>query len=107
MRRMAPRPPVKRVPPPAPPSTYSTGQAAWACGCCQQTIIRCIDSGVLAGYRVPGSRFRRVTRAALIEFATERNLPLAIDELDQFLADSLNEKETAGSLGDCPPPEAV
>jgi len=48
--------------------TFTTGEAAAACGVSQQTIIRCFDSGRLHGFRVPGSRFRRIPRASLLTF---------------------------------------
>ena len=43
----------------------------------QQTIIRCFDSGRLNGFRVPGSRFRRIPRAELIKFMRANEIPLA------------------------------
>lgn len=54
---------------------FSTGEAAVVCKLSQQTIIRCFDKGRLQGFRVPGSRFRRIPRAALITFMHENNLP--------------------------------
>jgi len=41
----------------------------------QQTIIRCFDSGQLKGFRVPGSRFRRIPREALFRFMKENGIP--------------------------------
>jgi DNA-binding response OmpR family regulator len=41
----------------------------------QQTIIRCFDSGQLKGFRVPGSRFRRIPREALYRFMKENGIP--------------------------------
>ena len=55
---------------------YTTGQAAKICKVSQQTIIRCFDSGLLKGYRVPGSRFRRIPDNALLEFMREHGIPL-------------------------------
>ena len=45
---------------------YTTGEAAAICNVSQQTIIRCFDAGRLQGFRVPGSRFRRIPRDSLI-----------------------------------------
>ncbi|MBI9017450.1 MAG: response regulator [Phycisphaerae bacterium] len=59
---------------------YSTGEAAGCCKVSQQTIIRCFDSGKLKGFRVPGSRFRRIPRESLILFMKENDIPL--DNLD-------------------------
>lgn len=47
---------------------FTTGEAAAICQISQQTVIRCFDSGRLGGFRVPGSRFRRITREDLIRF---------------------------------------
>ncbi|HUW18958.1 MAG TPA: response regulator [Sedimentisphaerales bacterium] len=54
----------------------TTGEAAEICGVSQQTIIRCFDAGRLEGFRVPGSRFRRIPRQSLIKFMKENNIPL-------------------------------
>jgi excisionase family DNA binding protein len=53
----------------------TTGQAAKICKCSQQTIIRCFDNGQLKGYRVPGSRFRRIPREHLFAFIREHGIP--------------------------------
>lgn len=55
---------------------YSTGEAARICKVSQQTIIRCFDSGRLKGFYVPGSRFRRIPREALIKFMKDNGIPL-------------------------------
>ena len=55
---------------------FTTGQAAEICRVSQQTIIRCFDSGRVEGFRVPGSRFRRIPRQSLIKFMKENNIPL-------------------------------
>jgi excisionase family DNA binding protein len=55
---------------------FTTGEAAAICKVSQQTIIRCFDSGRLAGFRVPGSKFRRIPRDELIRFMRANNIPL-------------------------------
>ena len=59
---------------------YTTGEAAEICKLSQQTIIRCFDNGQLKGFRVPGSRFRRIPRDKLIAFMKEHSIPM--DGLD-------------------------
>ena len=54
---------------------FTTGEAAQACGVSQQTIIRCFDSGKLQGFRVPGSRFRRIPRVDLLRFMKSNGIP--------------------------------
>ena len=55
---------------------FTTGEAAEICRVSQQTIIRCFDSGRLEGFRVPGSKFRRIPRQSLIKFMKDNNIPL-------------------------------
>ena len=55
---------------------FSTGKVAEICNISQQTIIRCFDSGQLEGFRIPGSRFRRIPRQSLLKFMKENKIPL-------------------------------
>jgi two-component system, OmpR family, response regulator len=55
---------------------FTTGEAAEICNISQQTIIRCFDSGKLDGFRIPGSRFRRIPRDNLIKFMKDNGIPL-------------------------------
>lgn len=59
---------------------FTTGEAAEICGVSQQTIIRCFDCGRVEGFRVPGSKFRRIPRQSLVRFMKENSIPL--DKLD-------------------------
>ncbi len=61
-------------------SVYTTGEVAQICKVSQQTVIRCFDSGRLKGFRVPGSRFRRIPRDSLLSFMKSNQIPL--DKLD-------------------------
>ena len=56
-------------------TVFTTGEAAKICKVSQQTIIRCFDNGSLKGFRVPGSRFRRIPRDQLYSFMKENGLP--------------------------------
>ena len=56
-------------------SVFTTGEAAKICKVSQQTIIRCFDSGQLKGFRVPGSRFRRIPREQLFSFMKDNGIP--------------------------------
>lgn len=56
-------------------TVFTTGEAAKICKVSQQTIIRCFDSGQLKGFRVPGSRFRRIPRDLLFKFMKENGIP--------------------------------
>ncbi len=56
-------------------TVFTTGEAAKICKVSQQTIIRCFDNGQLKGFRVPGSRFRRIPRESLYKFMKDNNIP--------------------------------
>jgi excisionase family DNA binding protein len=56
-------------------TVFTTGEAAKICKVSQQTIIRCFDSGQLKGFRVPGSRFRRIPRDQLFSFMKDNGIP--------------------------------
>ena len=60
--------------------TFTTTQAAKACGVSLQTIIRNFDAGRLTGWRVPGSKFRRIPWASLHAFMREHKIPTAAIE---------------------------
>ncbi len=56
-------------------TVFTTGEAAKICKVSQQTIIRCFDSGQLKGFRVPGSKFRRIPRDVLFKFMKSNGIP--------------------------------
>jgi len=55
---------------------FTTGEAAELCNLSQQTIIRCFDSGRLRGFRIPGSKFRKIPRDSLLKFMKENSIPI-------------------------------
>jgi excisionase family DNA binding protein len=82
-------------------TVFTTGEAAKICKVSQQTIIRCFDSGQLKGFRVPGSRFRRIPREQLYAFMRDNGIPtdalesgkrkvLIVDD-DQELVELIND----------------
>jgi len=56
-------------------TVFTTGEAARICKVSQQTIIRCFDNGQLKGFRVPGSKFRRIPREQLFLFMKDNGIP--------------------------------
>ena len=56
-------------------TVFTTGEAAKICKVSQQSIIRCFDNGTLKGFRVPGSRFRRIPRDQLFAFMRDNGIP--------------------------------
>ena len=59
----------------------STGQIAKLVQVAPRTVSKWIDSGLLPGYRLPGSRDRRVPRASLVKFLADNNMP-SIEQLE-------------------------
>lgn len=55
---------------------YTTGQVAKICKVAPRTVSKWFDSGLLKGYRIPGSQDRRVPREYLIKFLKEHGMPL-------------------------------
>jgi excisionase family DNA binding protein len=82
-------------------TVFTTGEAAKICKVSQQTIIRCFDNGTLKGFRVPGSKFRRIPREQLYMFMKDNGIPtdalesshkkLLIVDDDQDLVDLMEE----------------
>ena len=57
-------------------NVFTTGQVAKVCRVAARTVSKWIDSGELVGYRVPGSKDRRVYRDDLIAFLQRNNMRL-------------------------------
>lgn len=85
-----------------PKKTYSTGEMAALCSVSQQTIIRCFDAGLIRGFRVPGSRFRRIPHAEAVRFMEENGLSAATVTQDlRFLVVSGDENVVASAKAVC------
>lgn len=65
-------------PPPPDQEVFTTGEVARACNVTIRTVIRWIDSGQLQGYKIPGSRDRRVPRRTLVRFMQSHGMPLGV-----------------------------
>jgi excisionase family DNA binding protein len=59
----------------------TTGEVALICRVAPRTVSKWVDSGKLRGYRIPGSRDRRIPLPQLIAFMRAHDIPL--DGLDQ------------------------
>lgn len=75
----------------------TTGQVAQICNVAPRTVTKWFDAGQLKGYRIPGSRDRRIPVAELITFMKAHDIPT--DGLDEgkiriLIVDS--QEETAG-----------
>ncbi len=54
----------------------TTGEVAQICRVAPRTVSKWFDTGTLKGYRIPGSRDRRIPRGELIAFMREHGMPL-------------------------------
>ena len=53
----------------------TTGQVAQICNVAPRTVTKWFDNGQLRGYRIPGSKDRRIPLSELIRFMKEHNIP--------------------------------
>ena len=54
----------------------TTGEVAKICHVAPRTVSKWFDSGKLRGYRIPGSRDRRIPLAQLVQFMRTHGMPL-------------------------------
>ena len=54
----------------------TTGEVAKICNVAPRTVSKWFDSGQLRGYRIPGSKDRRIPLSSLIRFMKAHNIPL-------------------------------
>ncbi len=53
----------------------TTGQVAQICNVAPRTVTKWFDSGQLKGYRIPGSKDRRIPTCELIKFMKSHDMP--------------------------------
>lgn len=56
-------------------TAVTPSEAARISGLSKTTIARCFDRGLLAGFRIPGSKFRRIPIENLYRFLRESGIP--------------------------------
>jgi excisionase family DNA binding protein len=54
----------------------TTGEVAKICNVAPRTVSKWFDSGALTGYRIPGSKDRRIPMTQLIRFMKHHGMPL-------------------------------
>ena len=55
---------------------FTTGQVAKICNVAPRTVSKWFDSGQLRGYRIPGSKDRRIPLDQLVRFMNAHKIPL-------------------------------
>ena len=56
-------------------AVYTTGEVARICHVAPRTVSKWVDSGQLRGYRIPGSRDRRIPAEHLLAFLRAHGIP--------------------------------
>ena len=82
-------------------NVLTTGDVAKICHVAPRTVSKWFDNGQLKGYRIPGSKDRRIPVSELVRFMKMHNMPtteLATGKIRVLIADS-NEK-TASALAE-------
>ena len=54
----------------------TTGEVARICGVAPRTVSKWFDTGKLRGFKIPGSRDRRIPRESLVRFMRAHGIPL-------------------------------
>ena len=57
-------------------NVFTTGDVARICNVAPRTVSKWFDSGYLKGYRIPGSKDRRIPISELISFMKENDMPM-------------------------------
>lgn len=72
-------------------NVLTTGEVAKICNVAPRTVSKWFDSGQLKGYRIPGSKDRRIPLKELVRFMKAHNMPakgLAVGSIRVLLVDS-------------------
>ena len=62
----------------------TTGEVAKICNVASRTVSKWFDSGQLRGYRIPGSKDRRIPVSSLIKFMKDNGIPLGGMDSDKI-----------------------
>ena len=75
-------------------NVLTTGDVARICSVAPRTVSKWFDSGQLKGYRIPGSKDRRIPVSELVRFMKLHNMPVTmfpVDKVRILIADSDSE----------------
>ena len=82
-------------------NVLTTGDVAKICNVAPRTVSKWFDNGQLKGYRIPGSKDRRIPVSELIRFMKVHNMPATsfpVGKIRVLVVD--NDEDTATSLAD-------
>jgi excisionase family DNA binding protein len=67
---------MREHPFPSDKDVLTTGEVAKICNVASRTVSKWFDSGQLKGYRIPGSKDRRIPVSTLLAFMRKHNIPM-------------------------------
>ncbi len=79
-------------------NVLTTGDVAKICNVAPRTVSKWFDTGQLKGYRIPGSKDRRIPLSELIRFMKAHNMPTAglpVGKIRVLIVDSNEEASSA------------
>ena len=79
-------------------NVLTTGDVARICNVAPRTVSKWFDSGQLKGYRIPGSKDRRIPVNELIRFMKQNNMPvppMSVGRMRVVIVDSNNGSASA------------
>ncbi|MGA1979605.1 MAG: helix-turn-helix domain-containing protein [Sedimentisphaerales bacterium] len=79
-------------------NVLTTGDVARICNVAPRTVSKWFDSGQLKGYRIPGSKDRRIPLSELVRFMKVNNMPATTGKIRVLIVDS--NADAASALAD-------
>lgn len=79
-------------------NVLTTGDVAKICNVAPRTVSKWFDSGQLKGYRIPGSKDRRIPVSELTRFMKAHNMPVTsvvVGKIRVLLVDNNSEEQSA------------
>ena len=81
-------------------TVLTTGMVASICKVASRTVSKWVDAGHIEGYRIPGSKDRRVNVKILVDFMKKTNIPLSyFEDAGYTLIDESSLRRVSAGVG--------